>query len=99
LDDTLGPPVKSGFTVTFASGPLGAVATALATCNGAAAGSVLADYLAVADPVSWGTSGNRHFGTSEAQTIFQNTADAPFTAISSSGVPAPPIGATVSPIK
>ena len=99
LDDALGPPVKSGFTVTFASGPIGAVAAALATCNGAAAGTVLADYLALADPVAWGTSGNRHFATSEAQTIFQNTADVVFTGISNSGVPAPAIGATVSAIK
>jgi prepilin-type N-terminal cleavage/methylation domain-containing protein len=97
LDDTAGAPVKSGFTVTYTG--IGAIATAPATCNVVAAGAVVASYLAIADPNSWGTSGNRHFGTSEAQTIFQNTADAPFTAISNSGVPTPAIGATVSAIK
>src|SRR5579862_1861888 len=64
---------KSGFNITYTGS--NAVATAPATCNGAAAGAVVANYLAVADPQSWGTSGNRHFGTSEAQTIFQNTAN------------------------
>jgi len=87
LDDTAGAPVKSGFTVTYTGS--NAVATAAATCNGAAAGTVVANYLAVADPNSWGTSGNRHFGTSEAQTIFQETTDAPITAITASGVPTP----------
>lgn len=43
---------------------------------------------------SAGTSGTRFFGTSEAQTIFQDTA--PITAISPSGVPTPN---TAMPIK
>ena len=94
LDDTAGPPVKSGFTVTYTGA--NAVVSALATCNGAAAGTVVANYLAVADPTAWGTSGNRHFGTSEAQTIFQEITNAPITAISASGVPVP---ATATPIK
>ena len=79
--------VKSGFNVTYTV--TNAVATAPATCNGAAAGAVAANYLAVADPVSWGTSGNRHFGTSETQTIFQETTDVAISAISASGVPTP----------
>ena len=40
--------VKSGFNVTYTVS--NAVATAPATCNGAAAGAVAANYLAVADP-------------------------------------------------
>jgi len=87
LDDTAGAPVKSGFTVTFTGN--NAVASASATCNGAAAGTAVANYLAVADPTAWGSSGNRHFGTSETQTIFQETTNAPITAILASGVPAP----------
>ena len=94
LDDTAGAPVKSGFTVTFTGA--NAVATAAATCNGVAAGAVVANYLAVADPVSWGTSGNRHFGTSEAQTIFQETTNNAITAISPAGVPTPN---TATPLK
>jgi hypothetical protein len=38
--------------------------------------------------VAPGTSGTRYFGTSEAQTIFQNTGAA-ITAISAAGVPTP----------
>ena len=85
---------KSGFNVTYTGGAV--VASAPASCNGAAAGTVVSVYLAVADPTSWGTSGNRHFGTSEAQTIFQETTNAPITAISTSGVPTPN---TATPIK
>ena len=59
-------------------------------------GAVVANYLAVADPVSWGTSGNRHFGTSEAQTIFQETTNNAITAISPAGVPTPN---TATPLK
>ena len=78
---------KSGFDVTFTGG--GAVASAPASCNGAAAGTVVSTYLAVADPTTWGTSGNRHFGTSETQTIFQETSNTAISAISTSGIPTP----------
>ena len=78
---------KSGFNVTFTGG--GAVASAPATCNGLAAGTVVSTYLAVADPTTWGTSGNRHFGTSETQTIFQETSNTAISAISTSGIPTP----------
>jgi type IV pilus assembly protein PilA len=88
------PVVKSGYNITYTVSNV--VATAPATCNGAAAGSVTANYLAVADPTSWGASGSRHFGTSEAQTIFQETTDAAITAISTSGVPTPN---TATPLK
>ena len=57
---------------------------------------MVANSLAVADPVSWGTSGNRHFGTSEAQSIFQETTNNAITAISPAGVPTPN---TATPLK
>ena len=60
-----------------------------APCNGVGAGGVGANYLAQADPLAWGSSGNRHFGTSETQTIFQETTDTQITAISTSGMPTP----------
>jgi prepilin-type N-terminal cleavage/methylation domain-containing protein len=83
-----GTPVsKSGFNITFTGA--NPVATAPATCNGLAAGTVVSTYLAVADPTTWGTSGNRHFGTSEAQTIFQETTNTAISAINASGVPTP----------
>jgi len=44
-------------------------------------------YFADASPVAPGTSGTRYFGTSEAQTIFQDTVA--ITAISAAGVPTP----------
>jgi prepilin-type N-terminal cleavage/methylation domain-containing protein len=76
------PIAKSGFDLTYTTSNV--VATSPASCNGAAAGSAVANYLFVASPSSWGTSGQRHFGTSEAQTIFQE-----ITAITASGVPTP----------
>jgi type IV pilus assembly protein PilA len=88
---------KSGYDVTYTGA--NAIASAPASCNGAAAGTVVATYLAIADPVGWGTTGIRHFASSETQSIFQNTADAPFTAISNAGVPTPALGATVSAIR
>ena len=78
---------KSGFDITFTGA--GAVAAAPATCNGAAAGTVVRTYLVVADPTSWGSTGNRHFGSSEAQTIFEEFTNTPISAISTSGVPTP----------
>ena len=88
------PVLKGGFDITFTGS--NAVATAPATCNGAAAGSVVATYLAVADPTGWGTTGVRHFGTSEAQTVFQETSNTAISAISMSGVPTPN---TATPLK
>lgn len=72
--------VKSGYNITYT-----AVGTAVdtAACNGAT--SATPNYLANADPVAFGTSGNRHFGTSEAQTIFQMTTDTAVT-IDTAGV-------------
>jgi prepilin-type N-terminal cleavage/methylation domain-containing protein len=81
------PIAKSGFNLTYTT--TNVVATSPASCNGAAAGSAVANYLFVASPTSWGTSGQRHFGTSEAQTIFQETNNTAITAITASGVPTP----------
>jgi type IV pilus assembly protein PilA len=67
--------VKSGFVITYTLN--GGTAINFATCNGSA--TVTPRYLAVADPSAFGTSGNRHFGTSEAQTIFQNDTDVAVT--------------------
>jgi type IV pilus assembly protein PilA len=76
------PIVKSGYSINYA-----AVGTAVATavCNGAANASPR--YFSDASPVAAGTSGTRFFGTSEAQTVFQDTVA--ITAISAAGVPTP----------
>jgi len=80
----IGSPVtKSGYIVTY-SVTNGGIATAACTGTATAAGN----YFAAASPVAAGTSGTRYFGTSEAQTIFQNSLAA-ITAISSAGVPTP----------
>jgi type IV pilus assembly protein PilA len=75
-----GTVIKGGYNFTYA-----AVGTAIttATCNGAA--NATPNYLASADPVAFGTTGSRHFATSEAQTIFQITTDVPVT-ITTAGV-------------
>jgi prepilin-type N-terminal cleavage/methylation domain-containing protein len=76
------PIVKSGYSITYAA--VGA-AVATAACNGAANASPR--YFAAADPVAPGTSGTRYFGTSEAQTVFQDVVA--ITAVSATGVPTP----------
>jgi len=38
------------------------------------------EYFAAADPLTFGTTGNRHFGTDERATVWQDTADNPFAA-------------------
>jgi hypothetical protein len=70
------------------------VAVATATCVNAVV-TASPNYFSDAEPVAPGTSGTRYFGTSEAQTIFQNTGAA-ITAISAAGVPTP---ATAIPLK
>jgi type IV pilus assembly protein PilA len=76
------PIVKSGYSISYAA--VG-VAVATAACNGAANASP--NYFSAAAPVAAGTSGTRYFGTSEAQTVFQDTVA--ITAISTAGVPTP----------
>jgi type IV pilus assembly protein PilA len=50
---------KSGFDITDTGGA--ALGTSPATCKGAVGGTLVSNYLAVADPSRWGFSGNRHF--------------------------------------
>ena len=77
------PVVKSGYSISYA-GVGTAVATA--TCVTAVV-TASPNYFAAAAPVAAGTSGTRLFGTSVAQTIFQDTVA--ITAISAGGVPTP----------
>jgi len=83
------PVVKSGYTITYLPGA--AVAAAPATCNGAAVGAVVATYNVQAQAVSFGSSGNRSFATSESQTIFADTTDVAITitaaGVASAGLP------------
>jgi hypothetical protein len=70
--------IKSGFTVNLAVGTSNTVVlTAASTCNAAAADAV-ATYFGKADPVTYGGTGSRHFGTDARGTIFQNTANVVF---------------------
>lgn len=71
------PTIKSGYTVTLGAGDSTTVVLAQAsTCNNVA--DALGDYFAIADPVTFGGTGTRHFGTDERGTIFQDTADTAF---------------------
>jgi len=75
--------VKSGYNLTY-----GAVGTAVNTATCVTAVTTASPfYFMGAVPVAPGTSGTRYFGTSEAQTVFQDSV--PVTAISSAGVPTP----------
>lgn len=76
------PVVKSGYSLDYAA--VGA-AVATAVCNGAANASPR--YFSAAAPVAPGTTGARYFGSSETQTLFQDTVA--ITAIDTSGVPTP----------
>jgi prepilin-type N-terminal cleavage/methylation domain-containing protein len=77
------PVVKSGYSISYAG-----VGTAVNTNTCVTAVTTAApNYFAAAAPVAAGTSGTRFFGTSEAQTIFQDTVA--ITAISAGGVPTP----------
>ena len=81
-DLSTSPVTKSGYTLTYSSSNQ---VTGIVTC--AAPTTASGNYLFVAAPVSVGTSGTRYFGTSEAQTVFQDTVA--ITAISAAGVPTP----------
>jgi len=77
------PIVKSGYSIDYA--PIGAPVNTI-TCV-AAVITASPQYFVAADPVAIGTTGTRFFGTSEAQTIFQDAVS--ITAISASGTPTP----------
>jgi type IV pilus assembly protein PilA len=69
--------VMSGYTVSLgpATDPAAATVTAMAdTCNGSGA-DALSGYFATADPVTFNTSGTRHFATDTRGTIFQDNTD------------------------
>jgi type IV pilus assembly protein PilA len=84
------PVIKSGYTITYTN--IG-VAVNTATCITATV-TASPQYFAAAAPIAAGTTGTRYFGTSELQSIFQDTGA--ITAISTTGTPTP---ATAIPIK
>jgi type IV pilus assembly protein PilA len=67
---------KSGYTVTLAAATKPAAAAVVTvkanTCNGSAADAV-SGYYSIADPVTFGSSGTRHFASDTRGTIFQDT--------------------------
>jgi prepilin-type N-terminal cleavage/methylation domain-containing protein len=75
------PSVKSSYTVTMTAGA--AAAGAPASCNGAAAGTVVSTYFASGAPTAGG--GVRFFGSNQGGTIYQSTAA---VAITQNGAPA-----------
>ena len=77
------PVVKSGYSTSYA--PVGTAVTT-ATCVTATT-TASRQYFAAGAPVASGTTGTRYFGTSELQTIFEDTVAV--TAVSSSGTPTP----------
>ena len=83
---------KSGYTFELTAGLSSNVVLAQAsTCSNVA--DALATYFAEGDPVTFGRSGTRHFGTDQRGSIFQDTSDTAFTAatIATAG--------TISPIQ
>ena len=84
------PVVKSGYSIDYAGG---GTAVTTATCVTATT-TASPSYFSSAAPVAPGTSGTRYFGTSEAQSIFQDVVA--ITAISAAGVPTPN---TATPLK
>jgi type IV pilus assembly protein PilA len=78
-----GTVTKSGYDISYTG--TGTAAT-VATCVTATT-TASPTYFAAAQPVSMGTSGTRYFGTSETQTVFQDTVE--ITAINTIGVPTP----------
>lgn len=68
--------VKSGYQITMGS-TTGPVATAPASCNGLAAGTVVGGYYATATPTAG--AGNRAFATNTMATIYQKIGTAAVT--------------------
>ena len=82
---------KSGYDLVYTSSGTAVVPTAPCVTSHTGA----PNYLVAADPASPGTTGTRYFGTSEIQTVFQDTVG-PITAITAGGVVTPN---TAVPIK
>ena len=78
------PSLKSGYTVTLTPGAPGAASPA--SCNGAAAGTLVTTFFVAASPFE--DVGSRHFGSNQSGTIYQSGA-----AVAPTFVGAPP-GAT-----
>ncbi len=76
------PSLKSSYSVSLTAGA--AAAGAPASCNGAAAGTVVSTYFAGAAPAAGG--GARYFGTNQGGTIYQSMTAA--VAPTQSGAPA-----------
>jgi type IV pilus assembly protein PilA len=74
---------KSGYNLTYTATGTAVNAPTCVTATTTASPR----YFASADPVAAGTSGTRYFGTSEIQTVFQDTTQV--TAIDTLGVPTP----------
>ena len=69
------PSVKSSYTIAMTPGS--AATGAPASCNGAAAGTVVSTYFVSGAPTAGG--GVRFFGTNQGATIYQSTAAVPVT--------------------
>ena len=75
------PSVKSSYTIALTAGA--AAAGAPASCNGAAAGTVVSTYFVGGSPTAGG--GTRFFGSNQGGTIYQSTAA---VAVTQTGAPA-----------
>ncbi|HZR22527.1 MAG TPA: prepilin-type N-terminal cleavage/methylation domain-containing protein [Vicinamibacterales bacterium] len=85
--------IKSGFKVTLAAGTSNTVVlVAASTCN-VSAKDAIATYFGHADPVTYGGTGNRFFGTDQRGTIFQDTSNNALTAATLT------TGGTISPVQ
>jgi prepilin-type N-terminal cleavage/methylation domain-containing protein len=73
------PSLKSSYMVALTAGSV--VASAPASCNGAAAGTLVSTYFVGAEPVPGG--GSRFFGTNQGGTIYQSTTVVQVTQIGS----------------
>jgi prepilin-type N-terminal cleavage/methylation domain-containing protein len=69
------PSVKSAYVITLTPGT--PVPGAPASCNGAAAGTVVGTYFVSAEPTAG--AGARYFGTNQGGTIYQSNAPIPVT--------------------
>ena len=69
---------KSGYVIVLAAGLSKAVVVPqAATCSNAA--DAAGSYFARADPVTYGQTGGRHFGTDQRGSIFQDVSDTALT--------------------
>ena len=80
-DMAVDPVVKGGYTITLRAGPTAAGAPA--SCNGAAAGTLVETYFVTAVPT--GVPGGRYFGTNQDGTIYERGSDMP---VAQRGAPA-----------